>query len=184
MALHLRPGDVVALTGELGAGKTCFVQGAARALGVTERVTSPSFVLRRDYEGRIGVVHLDVYRLDSLREVVELGFDDLFDRHRVTFIEWGDAVRSLLPPDFLEVELRRDGDELDPEVGAPELGGPGPDDTGEEQRRLRVRGHGDGWVPRMAPIAADLSQWRSAAGSPVPEPEGFAANGPGAGDAS
>src|SRR5688572_23076479 len=76
----LRAGDVVALTGELGAGKTCFVQGAAAALGVTERVTSPSFLLRRDYHGDLPLVHLDVYRLERLQDVIDLGIDDVLGR--------------------------------------------------------------------------------------------------------
>ena len=103
IAAALRVGDVISLTGELGAGKTCFVQGAAAALGVTERVTSPTFLLRRDYAGRVPIVHLDVYRLDTLREAAELGLDDI---HRcVTFIEWGDAMQPLLPADHLEIEF-------------------------------------------------------------------------------
>ncbi|PSO48678.1 MAG: tRNA (adenosine(37)-N6)-threonylcarbamoyltransferase complex ATPase subunit type 1 TsaE [Actinobacteria bacterium QS_8_72_14] len=73
LAEAFESGDVVSLTGELGAGKTCFVQGAARGLGVSTRVTSPSFLLRRDYEGRVGVVHLDVYRLDDLGPAVAGG---------------------------------------------------------------------------------------------------------------
>ncbi|MTV27229.1 tRNA (adenosine(37)-N6)-threonylcarbamoyltransferase complex ATPase subunit type 1 TsaE [Nitriliruptoraceae bacterium ZYF776] len=112
----LRPGDVVALSGELGAGKTCFVQGAASGLGVAAPITSPTFVLVRQYlDGRIPLVHCDVYRLDALRDVLDLG-DEVLAPDVVTFIEWGDAVRALLPDDRLEVELRH----ADPATGTVE----------------------------------------------------------------
>jgi tRNA threonylcarbamoyladenosine biosynthesis protein TsaE len=105
LADHLVPGDLVALSGELGAGKTAFVQGAARALGVGERVTSPSFVLVKSYrDGRLPVVHVDVYRLGTLQDVLELG-DEVLDPAGVTFLEWADAVATLLPEDRVEVEV-------------------------------------------------------------------------------
>lgn len=118
VARYLQAGDVVALTGELGAGKTCFVQGAAAGLGVETPVTSPTFVLVRNYAGRLPVVHCDVYRLDRLGDVLELG-DEVLAPDVVTFVEWGDAVASLLPPDHLEVELTSaptstDGQRRDP----------------------------------------------------------------------
>lgn len=147
VARALRAGDVVALTGELGAGKTAFVQAAAGALGVTERVTSPTFLLRRDYEGRVPVVHLDVYRLQSLQEVVELGYDDVLDGTRVAFVEWGDAMRPLLPADHLEVELT---------VAEP---GPAAALSESEPRRILVRPHGDDWVRRLGDLADDLAHW-------------------------
>lgn len=145
IAEALGPGDVVSLTGELGAGKTCFVQGAARGLGVSGRVTSPSFLLRRDYQGRVAVLHLDVYRLDDVGEVVELGLEEAADGQRVTFIEWGDAVGPLLPPDHLEVELRTH-------------------DLAEPERRcITLTAHGDGWRRRLDEIAARLATWADAA---------------------
>lgn len=118
LAGQLEPGDLVALSGELGAGKTAFVQGAARALGVGGRVTSPSFVLVKSYrDGRLPVAHVDVYRLHSLQDVLELG-DEVLDPEGVTFLEWADAVAALLPDDRFEVELHLadlaapDGDRL------------------------------------------------------------------------
>jgi tRNA threonylcarbamoyladenosine biosynthesis protein TsaE len=108
VARHLEPGDVVALSGELGAGKTCFVQGAAVELGVDRPVTSPTFVLVRHYEGRLPIVHCDVYRLDRLGDVLELG-DEVLAPDVVTFVEWGDAIATLLPDDRIEVDLRSDG---------------------------------------------------------------------------
>lgn len=146
----LRPGDVVALTGELGAGKTCFVQGAADALGVSDRVTSPSFVLRREYQGTIPVLHLDIYRLETLQEVLDLGYDEVFDRSCVTFIEWGDAISPLLPRDHLELEFRLPP----PETWTPQ-------DT--DERVIVVRPRGEDWLRRLSTLADDLQAWTSAA---------------------
>ncbi|HVL98788.1 MAG TPA: tRNA (adenosine(37)-N6)-threonylcarbamoyltransferase complex ATPase subunit type 1 TsaE [Egibacteraceae bacterium] len=148
VARTLRPGDIVSLTGELGAGKTCFVQGAARGLGVTERVTSPSFVLRREYAGRVPVLHLDIYRLDALSEVADLGYEDALEGSRVTFIEWGDAMAPLLPAEHLVIELRVE------EVTS--AGGVLPVC---EPRRIVVRPHGDDWARRLSGLAADLLPW-------------------------
>ncbi|MEX2619350.1 MAG: tRNA (adenosine(37)-N6)-threonylcarbamoyltransferase complex ATPase subunit type 1 TsaE [Egibacteraceae bacterium] len=154
IAAALRPGDVLSLTGELGAGKTCFVQGAAQGLGVTERVTSPSFVLRREYRGRHPVVHLDVYRLETLREVEDLGYEDVLAASHVTFIEWGDAMSPLLPADYLEVELSLE--DLPP--GSAASGAQG-DVPLQEPRRIVVRPHGADWARRLTDLAADLSPW-------------------------
>lgn len=120
----LRRGDVVSLSGDLGAGKTCLVQGLARGLGVQLPVTSPTFMLQRTYPGRELLVHLDVYRLDRLRDVVDLG-DDAMAPDAITVIEWGDTIQPLLPPDRIEVELRHrdelDEMEVDPDGGLEDL---------------------------------------------------------------
>jgi tRNA threonylcarbamoyladenosine biosynthesis protein TsaE len=113
VARMLEPGDVVVLSGELGAGKTCFVQGAARAMGVTERVTSPTFTLVRTYpHANPPIVHVDVYRLERLHDVLDLG-DEVFADDVVTFVEWGDAIAPLLPDDRLDVEVLLAGDDAD-----------------------------------------------------------------------
>jgi tRNA threonylcarbamoyladenosine biosynthesis protein TsaE len=101
----LQGGDVVVLAGDLGAGKTTFVQGAAETLGVASHVTSPSFVLVREYRGRARVVHVDVYRMSSLQEVVDLGYEELFAPDTITFIEWGDVVGEVLPDARFDVEI-------------------------------------------------------------------------------
>jgi tRNA threonylcarbamoyladenosine biosynthesis protein TsaE len=112
LARQLRAGDVVVLSGDLGAGKTTFVQGAAGALGVQSHVTSPSFVLVREYHGRARLVHVDVYRLSSLQELIDLGYEEVFAPDAITFIEWGDAVSGLLPEERFEVDIRGAADDV------------------------------------------------------------------------
>jgi tRNA threonylcarbamoyladenosine biosynthesis protein TsaE len=98
------PGDVVVLAGGLGSGKTTFVQGLAAGLDVADAVVSPTFTLARAYDGRLRLVHVDVYRLESAHELYDLGLDDLADG-AVLVVEWGDVVRDYLGPDLLEVCL-------------------------------------------------------------------------------
>ena len=90
----LERGDVVLLAGDLGAGKTAFAGGSRAGLGVTEAVVSPTFTLAREYEGRLRMVHVDVYRLDTVHELLDLGLDDLADDDAVTVVEWGDVVSA------------------------------------------------------------------------------------------
>ncbi|MFO7299273.1 MAG: tRNA (adenosine(37)-N6)-threonylcarbamoyltransferase complex ATPase subunit type 1 TsaE [Actinomycetes bacterium] len=110
VAALLRPGDVIVLSGGLGAGKTLFTGGLAAGLGVEEPVTSPTFILMRQYRGGfIPLYHVDVYRLGSLNE-----FDDLevveLARDGVLVVEWGDAVESELPADHLRIEIEAQED--------------------------------------------------------------------------
>jgi tRNA threonylcarbamoyladenosine biosynthesis protein TsaE len=109
----LLPGDVVSLSGDLGAGKTTLVQGIAAGLGVAGPVTSPTFVLVHHYDGTFPIIHMDVYRLDSIQEVLDLGFEELLEPQAIMLVEWGEAVLPLLPPRYLDIELRRapDGDD-------------------------------------------------------------------------
>ncbi len=108
---ELGPGDVVALEGELGAGKTCFVQGLVRGLGVTTWATSPTFVLVNRYRGRLTVHHVDAYRTGSLTELVDLGLLELMSGPDVTLIEWADRCAPLLPPRAVRVAIAGVGDE-------------------------------------------------------------------------
>jgi tRNA threonylcarbamoyladenosine biosynthesis protein TsaE len=150
VATVLRRGDAVALSGELGAGKTVFVQGAAGELGVTGRVTSPTFTLVRTYLGaRIPVVHCDVYRLDRLHDLLELG-DDVLATDVVTFVEWGDAVAAMLPDDRLEVELAHDRP-------TGELGRDGEAPGSPRRVTLRLCGR---WAERHAEVVAACAPWR------------------------
>ena len=107
----LGPGAVVALTGELGAGKTCFVQGLVRGLGATIRATSPTFVLVNEYNGRAPIHHVDAYRTDSMTELMDLGLLEMVGGEGVTLIEWADKLAPLLPPDAVHVHITGVGDE-------------------------------------------------------------------------
>jgi tRNA threonylcarbamoyladenosine biosynthesis protein TsaE len=107
----LGPGDVVALSGELGAGKTVFVQGLVRALGVTSGATSPTFVLVNEYRGRLPVHHVDAYRTASLAELLDLGVEEMMDGDGVTVIEWADRLEPVLPARAVRVRIAGVGDE-------------------------------------------------------------------------
>ena len=107
----LKSGDVVALTGELGAGKTIFVQGLARALGVGTAATSPTFVLVNEYRGRVPVHHVDAYRTTSLAELMDLGIEEMMDGDGITVIEWAERVEPLLPARAVRVRIAGVGDE-------------------------------------------------------------------------
>ena len=100
-------GEVLALIGELGAGKTAFVRGVAAGLGVPlDRVSSPTFVLVHEYHGRLPFIHVDLYRLRTETELSDIGLEDYFTVRSVLAIEWADRFPSLLPEDRLEVRLR------------------------------------------------------------------------------
>jgi tRNA threonylcarbamoyladenosine biosynthesis protein TsaE len=107
----LREGSVVACTGELGAGKTCFLQGVARGLAVTADVTSPTFVLVNLYQGRLPVYHIDAYRAESLTELVDAGLEEMVHGSGVTIIEWADKILPLLPSTAITVAISGLGDE-------------------------------------------------------------------------
>ena len=142
LATLARPGDLILLEGGLGTGKTAFVQGFAKALGVEEGVTSPTFVLVRTYTGRIPIVHIDVYRLDHLQEVIDLGMAELLDEEAVTLVEWGDVVTPALPADFLEIRLD-------------------PGDA-DDERVIIFRAVGPKWPARMRAVGEALGRWTGA----------------------
>jgi len=135
----LEPGDVVVLNGDLGAGKTCLVQGLARGLGVQAAVTSPTFVLMRQYEGRIPLVHVDVYRLTSLSDVNDLG-DDVLADDCITAIEWGEAIRPVLGDTFLDIDITV-----------------APTETEPERRIVAVQGYGGLWSERNDALSAGVA---------------------------
>jgi tRNA threonylcarbamoyladenosine biosynthesis protein TsaE len=99
-------GDVIALQGDLGAGKTNFVQGLARGLGITEDVNSPTFILANEYyTGRLPLYHADAYRVENAEEAEGFGLDDYLNGDGVTVIEWAERVRAALPHDVLWIEF-------------------------------------------------------------------------------
>lgn len=121
----LGPGTVVAFTGDLGAGKTAFVRGLARGLGVPQRVTSPTFTIVNEYEGgRLPLFHFDMYRLGSADELYDIGWEDYLGRGGVCAVEWSENVEEALEPDCIRVEIRR-GDR-------------------EDQRVITITGQGEG----------------------------------------
>lgn len=100
----LAPGDVVALTGDLGAGKTVFCKGLGEALGIApDRVTSPTFTIVTEHAGRLPFRHIDAYRLSSAREAEDIGLDELFRGDGVCVVEWAEKIGILLPNDRIQV---------------------------------------------------------------------------------
>jgi len=140
------PGDVLLLSGDLGAGKTTFAQGFGGALGVREPVTSPTFTLVRQYEVPVGstgvrtLFHADVYRLDHLGEIADLGLGQLVEDGGVALVEWGDAAEPVLGAGALSLSLVAD-----------------PDD--ESRRTVAVTAAGSAWEARWDVLVAALDPW-------------------------
>jgi len=128
----LLPGDLIVLSGDLGAGKTTFTQGLAVGLGITDQVTSPTYLLMKEYfGGRYPLMHMDIYRLGTIQEVIDLGYDEFLDPSYVVVVEWGDMVAPLLPKDHLQVDFRT---------------------SGETSRKATVSPRGARWESRMDTI--------------------------------
>jgi tRNA threonylcarbamoyladenosine biosynthesis protein TsaE len=136
----LRPGDVVGLTGDLGAGKTRFVQGAAAGLDVQDPVVSPTFMLVRTYQGRSPVQHVDAYRLSGAAELEDLGIEEVLPPDAVAFVEWADRVAEALPATWLELAFHTRPDEV---------------------REIHVRAHGAGWSERLPQLRSTLDRFRA-----------------------
>jgi tRNA threonylcarbamoyladenosine biosynthesis protein TsaE len=143
-ASQLAAGDVVLLAGDLGAGKTTFAQGVARGLGVTEPVTSPTFTIVQEYRGRVPVAHVDVYRLDRLQELHDLGIEEHYD-DRVTLVEWGEAVARVLPAEHAVVRLEQG--------------------VGDDDRVVVIETRGARWQRRQGAIAEALASFTGAGSS-------------------
>lgn len=107
LAGSLKPGGVIALMGELGSGKTTLTKGIALGLGVksADSVISPSFVLVREYKGKVPLYHFDLYRLNKIEDLEQLGYEEYFYGKGVTIVEWAEKAKSLLPSCYLKIEL-------------------------------------------------------------------------------
>jgi len=144
----LLPGDMIVLSGDLGAGKTTFAQGLAAGLGITEQVTSPTYVLMKEYiGGRYPLMHMDIYRLGKIQEVIDLGYDEFLDPSYVVVVEWGDMVEPLLPKDHLQVLLNHQG---------------------EEARRVTLIAKGLNWQSRLETLKILAEELFSAGRQPDP----------------
>ena len=108
MALKLKSGDVLCLYGDLGAGKTAFVQGLAKGLGIDEHITSPTFTIVKEYEGRLPLYHFDVYRISDSDEMYEVGFDEYVYGEGVSVIEWPQLIEDILPDKRYDIEIKKD----------------------------------------------------------------------------
>jgi tRNA threonylcarbamoyladenosine biosynthesis protein TsaE len=104
------PGDLFLLVGKLGAGKTCLAQGIARGLGIEEYIPSPSYVLIREFYGRLPLYHIDLYRLDLPQEIAGLGLDDYLYGRGICVIEWAEKGSSLMPPEHMIIRIDYLGD--------------------------------------------------------------------------
>jgi tRNA threonylcarbamoyladenosine biosynthesis protein TsaE len=120
--------------GDLGAGKTVFARGVAGALGVSQPVVSPSFTIVREYDGRVPLVHVDVYRIGTIQELHDLGFEEVVRDDAITLVEWGDVIDPLLPRERLDVRLVA-GD-------------------ADDERLVELEGRGPSWSTRATELAA------------------------------
>ena len=113
---NLRPGDVVCLNGDLGAGKTTLTKSIAKGLGIDDYVTSPTFTIVNEYYGKIDLYHIDTYRLDDMVDVDYLGFDEYFYSDGVTIVEWAEKIRDALPEEYMEINIKSHDDKRDLDI--------------------------------------------------------------------
>ncbi len=161
LAALSRPGDVIVLAGDMGAGKTAFAQGFGAALGITEPITSPTFTLVHSYDcGKITLHHADLYRLERTVEVVDLALAELAEFDGIVLVEWGDVAGSALG-DHLEVRLEPEFDETDDTDDAD-------DDAADEEgsalldgvRLVEVTPAGRSWTGRWDRLVQALGPFR------------------------
>lgn len=136
LASFMLPGDLIALSGELGAGKTTFVKALARGLGIPEDdVSSPSYTLVNEYNGRIPMYHFDLYRLEGADDVDDLGFDEYMEGDGLAVVEWADLAPQILPSEYIEIKIMI---------------------SGEESRDLELKGIGERYVKIVERLKGSL----------------------------
>lgn len=110
IAADLKGGEFIAMYGDLGAGKTAFVQGVAKALGIDRPVTSPTFTIVNEYEGRLTLYHFDVYRIEDSEEMYEIGYDEYISSGGVCIVEWAELIEDLFPDQYIKITILKDVD--------------------------------------------------------------------------
>jgi tRNA threonylcarbamoyladenosine biosynthesis protein TsaE len=110
IAADLKGGEFIAMYGDLGAGKTAFVQGVAKALGIDRPVTSPTFTIVNEYEGRLMLYHFDVYRIEDSEEMYEIGYDEYISSGGVCIVEWAELIEDLFPDEYIKITILKDVD--------------------------------------------------------------------------
>lgn len=133
----LKGGDIICLNGDLGAGKTTLTKSIGLGLGVTDYITSPTFALINEYSGRNSVYHFDVYRLENVEELYDLGFDEYFYSNGVSIIEWADKIERLLPKERIVLDIEK-GIDLD-------------------ERRIKISGYGNRYMEILKELGKN---WR------------------------
>ena len=132
LARTLKPGDVIALIGDLGTGKTTLTKYIARELGIMQAITSPTFTIICEYkDGRLPLYHFDVYRLSSADEMLELGYAEYFFGDGVCIVEWADKIEELLPENTKTIHITYCGQQ--PGIGGPDYSKGAPHDAQEER---------------------------------------------------
>ncbi len=106
LGTHLLPGSVICLTGELGAGKTCLIKGMAEGLGVkSKEVSSPTFIIIREYKGRLPLYHIDLYRIGIVDDIRDIGMEEIIYGNGVTAIEWAERINDVLPDERIDIKI-------------------------------------------------------------------------------
>lgn len=160
LAALCRPGDLIVLSGEMGAGKTAFAKGFGAALGVTEPITSPTFTLVHTYDiapdlghGAKELHHADLYRLDRTAEIADLALEELAEYQGIVLVEWGDVADALFG-DHLEVHL--EPDLFDDGVGDDDAF----DGVGDGARSIEISASGASWAPRWSRLVEACEEFR------------------------
>ncbi len=105
---ELNSGSVICMYGDLGAGKTAFVQGMAEELGIDDHITSPTFTIVNEYYGKMPLYHFDVYRIGSSDEMFEIGFDEYINGDGISVIEWAELIEDILPDEYIKITILKD----------------------------------------------------------------------------